>query len=280
MSRVLLSFREGKESLPGADPIGSALRGVSLLTSSVARIACVAASLLMAVAAVPSAQAEIVLGNLGSSGTNAPRPIGPAGTNPAGTSAAVNRALAMGFVNKNDPYMALSSVTLGLSNTTASPATVSRSIVVYNDAGGVPGTVFATSNPVVTSGTAAALYTFTFPEDVGVMKANRKYWVVPSEFTRVNWFRTEGLQDPVPFNDSGYTYAGALRKNSTNQWVTANQPNYSFSLAVIPVPESSTLTLAGIGLVIGGWTVRRRQRRVITSATLDSVGEEASGDIN
>lgn len=225
-----------------------------------------ATSLWLAAAAIPSARAEVVFGNLGPDGTGGLNSSAPGITNPTGSATTVSRALAMGFITTSDPYLRnLSSVTLGLSNNTTNPATVNRSIAVYEDVGGVPGTTpFAVSNTVAVTGTTPALYTFTF--GLETMRGNRKYWIVPSEGTAFRWYRDEApSQDPVAFNGSGYTYAGALRKNNVNQWVTASAPNYSLSLAVIPVPESSALPLAGIGLVVGGWAARRRKRHMVAA---------------
>lgn len=239
----------------------------------------ICAVLWLAAAAVPSARADVVLGNLGPEGT------GPLSgqftqTAPTGIQTTTSRAIAMGFVVTNDPYnRVLSAVTLGLSNHLANPASTSRSVAVYTSINGVPSsTPFAISDSVVVTGTSRNSYTFNF-SGLPLLTKGATYWVVPSESSIVRWFRSNPTINPEEFSESGYSYAGALRKNNTNQWVAATFPNYSFSLAIIPVPESSTLTLAGIGLVIGGWAARRSQRRAMSSSKVVSSGEEILGDL-
>jgi hypothetical protein len=271
MPRLSLFALDERPGSCGATAISPILR-VSLPTRTVARgTLIVAASLWLAVAAISSAQAEVVFGNLGPDGDQEiTAPLSWTQTNTLATVATQTKALAMGFTTTSDNdipwvlYRNLASVTLGISHTTS--AAQAKSVAIHADNGGFPATSpLWVSDPVLVTGTTPQLYTFTFATTAGqvVLDRNTTYWVVPSEARPIRWFRDNDREMPTAFAGSGYaSYVPATRRlNGLNTWTTNAVANYSLSIAVIPVPESSTLPLAGIGLVVGGWVARQRRKR-------------------
>lgn len=255
----------------GATAISPILRPWSLTRTVTRGTLFVAASLWLAVAAISSARAEVVFGNLGPDGDQAiTSPLSWTQTNTLATVATQTKALAMGFTttpNNDIPwvlYRNLASVTLGIAHTTS--ASQLKSVAIHADNAGFPAaSPLWVSDSVLVTGTTPQLYTFTFATTAGqvVLDRNTTYWVVPSEARPIRWFRDNDRETPTAFAGSGYaSYVPATRRlNGLGAWTTNSVANYSLSIAVIPVPESGTLPLAGIGLVVGGWVARQRRKR-------------------
>lgn len=212
--------------------------------------AAVCASAVFMTVAAHAAPANVVYGNLGANGTGS-----LAGTNTdygGGSLSDPVASLAQGFTTgSSTDYLTLKAVTLGLfSNDTPAGRTVS----IFSDAGGVPGSVLYTSASQEVTSTGK--YTFTFSNPV--LSANTNYWIVPSG--PASWYLNSPFSSPQGQNSSGWTYLGTkqvLTATPTN-WVDADLPNYSVSVQA--VPEPSTWALAGIG-VAGAALLRWRRRR-------------------
>ena len=130
-----------------------------------------------------------------------------------------------------------------------------KTVAIFSDNAGNPGTVFATS--AVRNVGLKDVYKFDF---TGVtLAANTKYWVLPE--TGLSWYLNGPLAQPSAQNGSGFTHSG-VRQSGDNgaSWSTTTNP---FTLAIStsdvpPVPEpalTSLLCLSGIALI------RRRMKK-------------------
>ena len=188
--------------------------------------------------------AQVVYGNLGSSGTGA-----LSGTN---TDVDLSNWPAQGFSTGSSSALSLQSITMGLfyDNSNTLPFTVR----LYPDASGQPaGTSLATSSQT-TVGTNA-LYTFPF---TGLtLSPNTTYWAIPA--VGLSWYRNQSETAPAAQNGSGYSYVGTL--------ITANggsgysPVNGGYSISVNAVPEPASVGLMALGAAGLGITALRRMRR-------------------
>lgn len=212
-----------------------------------------AAAILAAVAFCSrNAQAEIVFGNLGATGTNALSTT----TTDLGTQQANNvNWLAQGFNTGAASKLVVDSVTLGIfgSNIGTVPLTVS----IFSSTGGLPDQAIFTSNP--TNVGLQDKYTFSFTG--AVLQANTDYFVVPNGGS---WYlHTGSPAAPQGQNSSGYSYTRTV--DSQAQTTTPAGPwtdpaiSDRYSVSITAVPEPSTVGLAGIGIL--GVAIMRRRRK-------------------
>jgi hypothetical protein len=147
------------------------------------------------------------------------------------------------------------SLVVGASDTTP------RTVGLYSDNGGVPGTFIKVSNSIAVSD--KAVYTFSF--DNQTLAASTKYWVRPD--VGLAWYRSFSL--PTEQNSSGFVYAGdATSTDSGGSWTIATSPRRAISISstddagsppppdVVPEPAlTSLLCFGGIALI------RRRMKK-------------------
>ena len=131
-----------------------------------------------------------------------------------------------------------------------------KTVAIFSDNAGNPGTVFATSALLNVGGKNVYQFNFT-----GVtLAANTKYWVLPQ--LGLSWYLEDNGVQPSALNGSGFTHAGVRRStDSGSSWSVRSEV---FTLAIstsnVPaaVPEpalTSLLCLSGIALI------RRRMKK-------------------
>jgi hypothetical protein len=201
-----------------------------------------------AVALAPAdAVATVVFGNLGSAGTDAisgtNTDFGPGDPNEV--------SLAQGFTTgSSSQYLTVTSISLGLFAT--STGTLNRTVSIFSDSSGVPGSAVFTSavTPVGNTGT----YAFNFSN--AVLSPSTSYWVVPEGPT--SWYLNNANTAPAGLNSSGYVSIGTKLQNTSSQWVNATFPGYTVS--VVAVPEPATVGLLAVAGLTGGLALVRRRR--------------------
>jgi hypothetical protein len=203
------------------------------------------AVLAMLLASASTARADVVYGNLGPAGagslSSTNTDFGPTDPN--------ERGIAQGFtVGSSSTLRTIESITLGL----FVDGTAQRTVSIYSDNAGVPGTSLFTSS-AVTVGTNDK---YTFPFSGATLSTNTSYWIVP-EGPSSWYFNTGPASAPTGQNASGYSYLGTKQLNTSSQWVNADFPFYSTS--IVAVPEPHAMVLAAIGGVVAAFAARRRR---------------------
>ena len=211
------------------------------LRSFAASVTCLVALGVLTAGSAHVATAEVVFGNLGTSGTgaitNTNTDIGPT----AGFNIAQSFTTTTGTSN-----LKVASITLGLFGDGA----ISTTVGIFSDNTGEPAASPLFTSSAVTVG-AKGLYTFGFSG--ATLSAGLNYWVYP--LADVSWYTAATA--PVAQNSSGYAF-NATEENDGNGWVPAGSNRYSISVSV--VPEPSTYALAAVGLGVAGF-VRARRRK-------------------
>jgi hypothetical protein len=127
-----------------------------------------------------------------------------------------------------------------------------------------PSAVVATlSGPTITNSFPAQTFTFTPPSVPLTLAANTNYWVVLSAAAgnQFGWYTAD--DSPSAQNGSGFSFVSGVRSlNGGTSWSTNVLASVgAVSVQVIqPVPEPSTIMLAGIG-VAGAIVVDQSRRR-------------------
>lgn len=193
------------------------------------------------------ARATVVFGNLGAAGTDAisgtNTDFGPADTNEV--------SLAQGFTTgSSSQYLTVTSISLGLFAT--SSGTVNRTVSIFSDSSGVPGSAVFTS--AATSVGNTGTYTFNFSN--AVLSPSTPYWVVPEG--PASWYLNNSNTAPAGQNSSGYASIGTKLQDTSSQWVNATFPGYTVS--VVAVPEPTTVGLLAAAGLTGASALFRRRR--------------------
>lgn len=195
-------------------------------------------------------RAEVVFGNLGDDGSGS---LSDTGTNFGG--AASTQAIAVGFTTGSDSdFLQLQSVTLGLFAT--SSGTLQRSVSIFSDASGNPGSSLVTSGTVNVGDDAK----YTFPFSNYQLAAGTSYWIVPEG--SATWYRAEPEVSPSGRNESGWSFVAGRSSTvgSAGPWSSA-ATTFSVSVQAVPEPSTVALALVGVGGLIGV-RLRRRMARL------------------
>ena len=205
------------------------------------------AALAAALTLPTAARADVVFGNLGSTGAGA-----IAGTNTDyGPSDTDEVLIAQGFtVGGSATLLDVQSVTLGLffDNVT----TASRTVSIYNTSGTVPGSAIFTSSPVTIGSNAK----YTFPFSGATLTTGSTYWIVPSG--PASWYFNNGNTLPTEQNSSLYAYYDTLVQNPSSQWVDPVFAS-SYSVSIQAVPEPPAIVLSGFGIASALYAMRRHR---------------------
>jgi len=210
----------------------------------------------LAMVSSASAQAGVVLSNMGSSGTDT---TDVSTTNTIQTASVRNSAGfttgAVGFDLSGFNAILDSSI---------NPTAVNVTFAVYSNNGGVPGTKIAET----ASQTVAAKqnYSFSFSGPVS-LSASTTYWAVIETGVSSSWYAMNTVAgDPVAQNSSGFSFVNYKQTNSfdsTRNWGGTDANRYAFAVlgtnqnsAVVPEPAlTSLLCLGGVALI------RRRMKK-------------------
>lgn len=195
-----------------------------------------------------AAQAGVVFGNLGATGTN-----GLGGTNTDyGPTDTDEILIAQGFSTGTSSLLDLQTVTVGLFFDSVS--TASRTVSVYTSVSGTPGSILYTSQAVNVGSTGK--YDFTFSN--ATLSPSTTYWIVPSG--PASWYTVPGslFAAPAAQNGSAYTAADTLVLSATSSLWEASQIK-SYSVSIVAVPEPPAMMLSGIGIASALVALGRRR---------------------
>jgi hypothetical protein len=212
--------------------------------------------------AVGSANAAVVFGNLGATGSNG---IGSSG----GTGLTSTTWRAIGFTPAGI-NLVLNTVTIGLS-TTANGTAVFQ-LDLYSNNAGIPGISLFSTQQSLLANTAAQQFTFTLDK---ALTAGQSYWIVGQRVggtgnsSTLSWREPlAGSTVPTAKNGSGWANLGNITgRTSTDDGATwgstGNGSSSSISLTASPIPEPGTWAAMAIfasGAAYAGW--RRRQQQL------------------
>jgi hypothetical protein len=210
----------------------------------------------LAMVSSASAQAGVVLSNMGSSGTDT--------TNVTTTNTIQTVSV------RNSAGFTTGAVGFDLSGFNAimdsaiNPTAVNVTFAVYSNNGGVPGTKIAeTASQTVN---AKQSYSFSFSSPVS-LSASTTYWAVIETGVSSSWYAMNGTAgDPVAQNSSGFSFVSYKQSNNFNAttptWGGTDANRYAFAVlgtnqnSAVPEPAlTSLLCLGGVALI------RRRMKK-------------------
>jgi hypothetical protein len=213
----------------------------------------IAAVVMSAVAAVGSANAAIVFGNLGNSGTD--------GLDSAGSGLTDETWFAIGF-QPTTPSIYFNTATIGLAGSG------NIELALYSDNFGSPGTLLASDTQLVSS-TVSTRTSFSFKNPLSfTLTSNENYWLVGRAVTgSATWVFADSEANNAGLNSSGWTATGSLRSTDVgNSWTSrssALKNSLSIDATTTPIPEPGTWAAMAIlagGAAFAGW--RRRQQQL------------------
>jgi hypothetical protein len=181
-------------------------------------------------------------------------------------------SVAQGFTAGSGPdFLSVTSIKLGLFSATP----ISRNVGIYEDASGVPGSLKAASSSVTVG--SLSVYSFNFVTPVA-LTPGATYWIIPEPSASQDLFWQNALDGvPTAQNGSGYSFLGFPNgaKSSGNgvlgPWTNRTGGlEMAVSIQVAPVPEPSSVALAGVGIVVAGLSYRRRLRRAAVTKADDA----------
>jgi MYXO-CTERM domain-containing protein len=206
-----------------------------------------------------NAQAEIVFGNLGASGTGAldPGSVAQVGSTTIGQP---GNQYAIAFTTGTNPlYLTLTNVGVGLGD--VEPYATGK-LSLFADNAGLP------TGSLLASGTSLLGPNGVLNFNLGAiaLSANTKYWLTVEDIeassgSYFSWLRNIDDIAPSGLNSSGYTFPAGGALQSTNGGTSWS--NYSsgakLGVTIEAVPEPSAIVMAGLGA--GGLAMLERTRR-------------------
>jgi len=203
-------------------------------------------ALSLAFAFAGTANAGIVAGNLGGSGTNALA----SGSQFFSSTSWIAQGFSVPSGSGVDDQLV--SVSVGLS---APVGDGSATASLYSGTSQPTGTALVTDT-VAVSGTTAALYTFNLGQQ---LSGGTNYWIVLSGASFLGWNQNDALAAPITQNSSGWGFIDSLTSsNSGSSWTTGGGSTDASAISVTAVPEPSSLALAGLGILAAGFVSRKR----------------------
>jgi hypothetical protein len=208
--------------------------------------------------AVGSANAAIVFGNLGASGSGAI-------TNSGGTTLSTTQWRAVGFT-ANGLNLVLETATLALSVNNNGPATIGLDLYTSVGAGAnaAPGTsLFGITQVIARNSFDKVTFNLNQTLDDGA-----SYWLVAKLIAgpgTLAWRSPDPAAAPTGLNGSGWSnLGGRTSTTSGTSWgATGNASGSAISLSASPIPEPGTWAAMAIfagGAAYAGW--RRRQQQL------------------
>ena len=202
----------------------------------------VLALMAMAFFAASPAQAGVVLSNMGANGLTDT-------SSATNTDILANNWLASGFTTGADALKLDWVSIVGFNNDVGS-----KTVAIYSDNAGSPGTLVATSSG--TTVTTKNVYQFNFSG--ANLAASTSYWVLPQ--VGLSWYIESANAAPTAQNASGFSYLGVKTStNSGSSWNTSPF-NYTVGISASPaaVPEPAITSLVCVG---GIAFMRRRMKK-------------------
>jgi hypothetical protein len=202
-----------------------------------------------------SAQAEVVLGNLGNQGT------GTAGTSGYGVplqTPNIDVWLAIPF-RTGSFATELTDVVVGMRKS-AGVGGLGIYAYLHADNNGVPGSRLGWADDVYVN---TGYQTWTYSDDPFQLATATDYWILLQAGSVWEWLVADPSATPTAQTGSGWSYpaGGALlTTNNGTSWSSVGQQN-SFSVGTVVVPEPATLALAAFAGLGGLASLRLRRRK-------------------
>jgi len=209
-----------------------------------------------------SAQAGVVLSNMGTNGFT------PGGDNNGSFDNDGTKKYALGFqVGPSDFTVTGLNALMQKTNFSADGTNVAVTFGIYSSTGTgssrMPSSLVGSASTVGNVSNTKGVVSFDFTSSGVTLSANQYYFAVVqsvSGTTGASWYNMAGVNDPDEVNSSGFQFY-RYRENLTGSWTNGGVNGLGFALLGVPsgqVPEpalTSLLCLGGVALI------RRRMKK-------------------